>query len=213
MGACRSPASRKSILAITSKIVSIAEKRVVSKESISKKDLIIQEADRFICETDHDVLLTLKHGILIASAGIDESNAQEGGYILFPEDPYASAKKLYDFLRERSQIKELGVIVTDSHTTPLRKGVVGVALSHWGFHPTRNLVGEEDLFKKCLRMTSVNVLDALAVSAVLVMGESNESQPLAIVNYPGLDFTDRDTAQEIKISPNEDLYAPLLSKR
>lgn len=102
--------------------------------------------------------------------------------------------------------------MTDSHTTPLRKGVTGVALAHWGFHPIENLVGTEDLFKKSLRMTSVNVLDALAVAAVLVMGESAESQPLALLQYPNVKFTDHDTAHEIKIPLHEDLYGPLMLK-
>lgn len=201
------------VVALTSKVVSIAEKRIVSKDSISKKDLIRREADHYICETMHDVSLTVKHGILIASAGIDESNSQEGAYILFPEDPYASAHKLYKFLKEKSKLKNIGVIITDSHTTPLRKGVTGVALAHWGFHPIENLVGTEDLFKKCLRMTSVNILDALAVAAVLVMGESAEAQPLALLQYPKIQFTDHDTAHEIKIPLEEDLYGPLMLKK
>jgi len=200
------------VVALTSKVVSIAEKRIVAKDTISKKDLIHQEADHYICETMHDVSLTVKHGILIASAGIDESNSQDGAYILFPLDPYASAHKLYKFLKEKSKLKNIGVIITDSHTTPLRKGVTGVALAHWGFHPIENLVGTEDLFKKCLRMTSVNILDALAVAAVLVMGESAEAQPLALVQYPKIQFTDRDTAHEIKIPLEEDLYGPLMLK-
>ena len=62
------------ILAITSKIVSLCQNRVIEKSAISKHDLIRQEADR-ILYTDrnpYDLYLTIKDNILIPSAGVDE---------------------------------------------------------------------------------------------------------------------------------------------
>ena len=103
----------KSILAVTSKIVSLAEGRLLSKKGISKRALIEQESDHFVCETHHGVCLSIKHGLLIPSAGIDESNSESGDYILYPLDPYSSAQKICDYLKKESSIKELGVILTD----------------------------------------------------------------------------------------------------
>lgn len=198
------------IVAVTSKIVSLAENRVVEKR-LSKEEMVRQEADVFLCKTHHDVMLTIKHGLVIPSSGIDESNAARGGFIIYPVDPYASAEKLCRFLKEKSALKNLGVIITDSHTSPLRKGVTGVALSHWGFKATKNLVGVEDLFKSKLKMTHVNLVDSLAVASVLCMGEAAECQPIAIVKYPGLEFTTTTSKDEISISLDEDLYGPLLT--
>ena len=198
------------IVAITSKVVSIAEGCVIAKSEIGKRELIEKEADVFLEEVDFGVCLTIKHGILIPSAGIDESNAEDGVYIVFPKDPYASAKKIHRFLCEKFGLRKLGILITDSHTHALRKGVTGIALSHYGLRATKNLVGQEDLFGRKLKMTSVNVIDSLAVAAVLMMGEANECQPLAIVKYDDAEFTTTSDQTEIQIPLKDDLYGPLI---
>jgi F420-0:gamma-glutamyl ligase len=201
------------VLAITSKIVSLAEGAVVPRSEIEKSALIRREADAFLGETLFGVALTIKHGILIPSAGIDESNSADAGYILFPADPYASARRLWEALRKRWNLSRLGIIITDSHTQALRKGVTGIGLSHWGFRATRNLVGTNDLFGREMKMTHVNVLDALAVSAVYAMGEVAERRPLALVYGSGAEFTSESSASEISIAREEDLYGHLLFPR
>ena len=198
------------VLAITSKIVSLAEGEIVARASTDKASLIRRESDFFVGETLFGVALTIKHGILIPSAGIDESNSASGDYILFPKDPYASAKRLWDALRETWGVRDLGILITDSHTPPLRKGVTGIGLSRWCFKATRDLVGEKDLFGRVMKMTHVNVLDALAVAAVYAMGEVAERRPLAIVYGSGAEFTESSSAAEIAISREEDLYGQLL---
>ena len=88
------------VLAITSKIISLSENRVVSKNEISKLDLVKRESDVYIGPGGFGAELTIKHGILIPSAGIDESNAENNQYILYPEKPYESVRKIWDFLRQ-----------------------------------------------------------------------------------------------------------------
>ena len=198
------------VIAITSKIVSIAENRLIPKNSISKFDLIKKEADIFLAKAAYDVCLTIKCGIVIPSAGIDESNSESGDYILFPINPYESAKKLWEALIQKLAVKNLGIIITDSHTHPLRRGVTGIALSHWGFKATKNLIGEKDLFGRELRYTAVNAVDALAVTAVYTMGEVNECKPIAIIESPAVDFCESIDPKEIQIEPETDLYYPLL---
>jgi F420-0:gamma-glutamyl ligase len=61
----------------------------------------------------------------------------------------------------------------------------------------------------------MNILDALATTAVFAMGEGTEQTPFAVItNAPKINFVDRPpTAEEIKnvaIPIEEDLYAPLL---
>lgn len=203
------------IVVITSKVVSLCEGRTVDTTTISKKELIYQEADHVIPSDGNDerIILTYKNRILIPSAGIDESNS-DGRYILYPKDPFLSAKNLYHYLKQHRHLNHLGVLITDSHTTPLRHGVTGIALAWWGFEPCKSLVGAPDLFGHPLQVTHINIADALAVSAVFNMGESSECTPIAVItDAPHVEFDDGTTTHnidEIAIDPQIDLYRPLL---
>lgn len=205
----RSLWKERSILAITSKIVSLAEGRLVPQKSIEKKSLIRREAEHYLGEIGHGVNLTIKQGLLLAAAGIDESNSANGDYILHPKDPFASAAKIREELQKRLGLKDLGVILTDSKTGPLRMGVVGVSLAFAGFHPIKNMVGRADLFGRPLKMTKINVTDSLAAIAVLMMGEAAECQPLALLQNVDVDFTNETSPSELIVAPKEDIYLPL----
>ena len=196
------------VLAVTSKVVSVAECRMLQKSSIEKENLIAQEADHNLGEVAYGCYLTIKHGLFIPSAGIDESNSEKGEYILYPEDPFGSAEALWWGLRERWNLRELGILLTDSHTTPLRRGVTGIALAHWGFRGLKNLVGAPDLFGRRLEVTTVNIADALASAATLLMGEANESRPLAAIFAQDLVFREGGDEKELKIPVEHDLYYP-----
>lgn len=203
------------VLAITSKIISICEGRLVPKESISKMELIRQEADCLLQEDDnaeYPLVLTLKNHLLIPSAGIDESNIQDA-YLLYPKAPFESAQKIGEYLRKKHAVKNLGILITDSHTTPLRRGVTGIALAWWGFQPLYSYIGKPDLFNQTLRVTNINIVDALAASAVFNMGEGNESTPLAILkDIPKITFNNTSSnPQDVCIPPEEDIYKPFLS--
>lgn len=197
------------ILAVTSKVVSLAEKRLVSKEMISKDDLVVQESDHYLGKIAYDCHLTVKEGLLIASAGIDESNSQDEHFILFPQNPFQSARNIYEYLKEKRGLTNFGVILTDSHTTALRRGVVGAALAYYGFSGVKNKVGSKDLFGRELQMTSMNLADSIATAATVVMGEGDECQPLAVIEYP-VEFSVLDSNDELKIPLEQDLYEPIL---
>lgn len=205
-----------SVIVVSSKIVSLCEGRVVPSHFIEKNKLVQQEADKIIPNPeaqDDRIILTYTHHILIPSAGIDESNSN-GNYILYPKDSFLSAKKLWMYLNQKRKMHRLGVLITDSHTTPLRRGVTGIALAWWGFNPTRSCVGNTDLFGKPLHVTHINIADALAVSAVFNMGESSECTPIAIISdIPHIVFDSNEhNINEIAIDPKEDLYRPLLKE-
>lgn len=66
-------------------------------------------------------------------------------------------------------------------------------------------------------MTQTDIVDGLAASAVLLMGEGNESTPLALItDVPFVTF-ESDAAKtetpesSLEIPEQEDLYYPLLS--
>src|SRR4051812_10808039 len=78
--------SERTILAITSKVISLCQGRVISQDAgLSKYDLVKQEADAYLSQEDCPYHLTIKNQILIPSAGIDQSNG-DGAYILYPEN-------------------------------------------------------------------------------------------------------------------------------
>jgi F420-0:gamma-glutamyl ligase len=198
-----------SILLVTSKIVALAQGQVVDTAKISKKELVTQEADKVLCES-YKTYLTIKNNILIPAAGIDESNAQGSYYILWPKDPFKAAKDLWLELRAHYKIKNLGIILTDSRCTPLRKGVSGVGISYWGFKGVDSHIGKPDLFDRPLVMSTTNVVDALSAAAVLVMGEAREQTPLALVEDYEAQFCDEVDPRELIIPPSEDIFGPVI---
>lgn len=209
----------KTVLAITSKIVSLCQNRILPKNtSVDKKKLIEQEAD-FYLEGDYSkkygICLTLKNNILIPTAGIDESNGNDC-YILYPKNVQEEAVKIWEYLRQKTHHKEIGVLITDSHTSPLRRGVTGIALAWCGFHPLYSYIGQPDIFGCPLKVTQINVIDSLAVCAVFSMGEGNEQTPLALLEeIDKIHFVERPPSKaeldSVTISLEEDLYAPLLT--
>jgi dihydrofolate synthase / folylpolyglutamate synthase len=205
-----------SILAITSKIVAICQGRVVPIGTVDKRTLIVQEADSFL-PPDHSkyhMTLTITQGLLVPTAGIDESNGN-GYYVLWPHSPQDTANAVWAYLRRRFGRERLGVIITDSRTTPLRTGVTGVTLVHSGFRALNNYVGTADCFGHRLRITQGNVVDALAAAAVFVMGEGSEQTPLAVISdLPSVHFQEREPSaeelQRLRIAQEDDIYGPLL---
>lgn len=198
------------VLAVTSKIVSFSENRLV-EVGVDKERLIREEADYDLGEVSYGCHLTIKNQALLPSAGIDESNIP-GGYLLLPEDCFASAQALHSKLKELWRLQNLGIIITDSHTSPLRRGVTGISLGHAGFCGVTDKRNHEDLFGRPLKMTTVNNADALAAAAVWAMGEADEQKPLAILSGADLAWTDKpDEGYFIPIE--EDLYYPILKDR
>jgi dihydrofolate synthase / folylpolyglutamate synthase len=210
-----------SIVAITSKVVSIWENRCVPISSVVDKDeLIIKQADKYLprSESPHGwVMHTIKNNLFIPSAGIDESNGNNH-FILWPQDPQSSADNLLQWLKKQYQVKNIGIIITDSHTIPLRRGTLGISLAHAGFKPIKDYRDKADLFNRKMKITTMDIADSLAVSAVLCMGEGNESTPIAIISeIPFVEFGDykyleNDPNQSFEIPEQEDLYYPLLNR-
>lgn len=208
------------IVAITSKIVSIGEGRCIPINQVKDKDkLIIKEAEKYLPKKytpGEWVMHTLKHNLLIPTAGIDESNAN-GYYILYPKDPEKSAKLIWKFLVGRSGVKNLGIVITDTHSVPLRRGVMGVSLASWGFYPLQDYRGEEDLFGRELKFTQTNLPDSLSATATLAMGEGAEGTPICLISalHHKIKFTNRQLRAkspelEFQIPLEYDLYKPFL---
>lgn len=219
LDACLPKLQENSILAITSKIVSICQGRVVKNDGrVDKRDLIRREAHLYMEEetpSKWGIILTVKNDTLIASAGIDESNGN-GYFILWPKDIEKTASDIWSYVRTNRHLRHVGVIITDSHTTPLRWGVTGIGIGWCGFEPLNNYIDQPDLFGRLLHVTKANILEGLASSAVLVMGEGKEQTPLSVIsNVPFVRFMDRKPTQaeiaSLHISVTEDIFSPLVN--
>ena len=208
------PVKEGDIIFITSKILGIAEGRTAKISEVSKETLIQQESERYLpFANDQDsfhVNLTVAQNILIPAAGIDESNA-DGYYVMWPTDPDSTCQKIRQYLMDKHHIKHLGVVTTDSHTTPLRWGVTGITIGLAGIEPLKDIRGEPDLFGRKMHVTKVNLIDPLASMAVLLMGESAECTPIVILSdYQGISFSDKASMQDFKIPLEEDIYQALI---
>ena len=136
-----------SVLAITSKIVSICQGRMAPVGSVDKQALVEQEADLYLPpgESQYNISLTIKDHLLIPMSGVDESNTQ-GRYVLWPRDAQGVANRVRAHLKERFALQHVGVLITDSKTTPLRWGVTGTAIAHSGFLAVKDCRGQPDIF-------------------------------------------------------------------
>ncbi len=205
----------RSILVITSKIVALSEGRFISKTDEISEELLASETDYYLPKESslYGVPLTIRDNTFVARAGIDASNT-DGVYSLLPVDSYAIAKTVRLYLADRFSLKNIGVIITDSHSTPLRRGVTGVAIGWSGLKAIKDYEHAADIFGHRFT-THSNIIDALAASAVLAMGEGNEQTPLALITDISFVEWDADapTIKELsffKPSLETDLFAPLM---
>jgi dihydrofolate synthase / folylpolyglutamate synthase len=210
----------KSIVVVTSKIISICQGNVIKQDgTIAKEELIKKEADYFYEDEKLTkfglVIPTIKNSILIANAGIDESNA-DGYFILWPKKVDQTAKKIWEYLRKKNNVKELGIIITDSHLTPLRWGVHAIGITWCGFVPLKDYRGTPDIFGKPLRMEQENIVDELGNAASVTMGEGNEQTPLAVItDVPFVQFQShiptKKERESMLIEKEDDLYRKFLT--
>ena len=208
----------RSVVAISSKIVSICEGAVVPADKLTKDKLVEDEADYFLPkkENKYGFHISIKNGTIIASAGIDESNGN-GNYILWPRNGQKTANSVRSYLSQKYKVKDVGVIIVDSKTVPLRWGTVGTTLAFSGFSALNNYVGSKDLFNYRMRVTRSSVYEGLGASAVLVMGEGAESTPIAVIeSLSSIKFQRRNPSKNelksLSISIKEDVFAPILTR-
>ena len=213
--------SEESILVITSKIISVCQSRVVGKKinnESEKRELIKKEADYYLdaLKLKHDVMLTIKNNILTINAGINESNVN-GKYILWPKNIQNTTNDIWKFLGKHYSVKKVGVIITDSKIFSLKRGIIGTAICHCGFKVLYNYRNKKDIFGRDLSLSQINVAEALAVAAVLEMGEAAERLPLCVIEKVSkVEFQDRvPTPNELKnstVNIKDDIFAPILGK-
>lgn len=195
-----------SVLVVTSKIVALAEKRTAPLDIPGGKEALVKAESELAIETQY-AWLTVKDGVVMASAGIDESNA-DGKYILLPRDSFVAAEQIRSELQKSYSVKNLGILITDSRTMPLRAGITGMVVGYAGIKGIRDYRNTEDLFGRVLKYSRTNVADSLAAAAVLEMGEGTEQCPLAVIEEASVEFCDEVDRKELLIPLEDDMYCP-----
>jgi coenzyme F420-0:L-glutamate ligase / coenzyme F420-1:gamma-L-glutamate ligase len=191
------------ILVVTSKIVSKAEGRVVTA---SREQAIEAETARVVARRGATTIAQTRHGLVLAAAGVDESNTAPGTVVLLPEDPDESARRLRKTLQARTG-RTVGVVITDTMGRPWRAGQTDNAIGAAGVVPVRDYRGEPDTFGNILEVTVAAVADEIAAAADLVKGKS-ASIPVAVVRGRADLVTEPDGpgARELIRPAEEDMF-------
>jgi coenzyme F420-0:L-glutamate ligase len=184
------------IIAISSKVVSLSERNIVSLSNVKPTISARRLARRFglspefaqvvLDESDavyggvHGVLLTLKNGDAVANSGVDRKNAPDGSVVPWPVNPQRSAETIRKIVNHKLGTR-VGVVIVDSRVTPLRLGTIGLAIACSGFRPVRDVRGIRDLYGREVLMTLQSLADGIAGAAHLLMGETRETIPFVLL--------------------------------
>lgn len=181
----------RDILAITQKVISKAEGRIVrlsdvtpsssaqAMARVSKKDprlmeVILGETKRIVRFRGDVLICETHHGFICANAGVDRSNVEGGEMVsLLPKDPDRSAQQLARQL-------DCGVIVTDTFGRPWREGLLDVAIGVARVPVFLDFRGTVDTKGYPLQATNLAAIDALAAAAGLAMGKTSNT-PAALI--------------------------------
>lgn len=196
-----------SIIAVSSKVAGLWEGRTAP---LKDKEKLIKKESSFALKTAL-CYFTIKDGMVMTNAGIDESNIK-GQLALLPKDCYKTAEVLRKELCKIYGVKKLGIILTDSMILPLRAGIITAAVAYSGFCGVKDYRGKKDIYGRKLKMTLVDIADTLAAAAGLMMGEGKEQTPFAVIEDAPVKFTSKSRRGEIQYPLKDDLYYPFFKK-
>ena len=198
------------VVAVTQKIVSKAEGRIVPDGGESRAAWAERESRRIVARRGDLVIAETRHGFVCANAGVDASNVEPGFLTLLPEDPDGSAESIRKGLEQSLGIS-VGVIVTDTFGRTWRRGVVNVAIGCAGLPAVLDLRGTPDHHGTTLEATIVALADEMAAASGLVMGKASRI-PAAILRGVHTDAPASPAAELVRPA-EEDLFreSPLLS--
>ena len=210
------------VVVVTQKVVSKAEGRVISIDSVEASplalaiteghrrdprhtELILRESKRIV-RMDRGVILSeTYHGFNCANAGIDASNIPGSGTVaLLPVDPDASARRVRDAVRARLGV-DVAVVISDTFGRPWRNGAVNVAIGVAGINPMLSYVGQEDEHGNMMYTTVICVADELAATAELVTGKV-DAVPVALVKGYAYEPMEDASHWALVRDPDKDLF-------
>jgi coenzyme F420-0:L-glutamate ligase/coenzyme F420-1:gamma-L-glutamate ligase len=167
------------VVVVTSKIVSKAEGR--QRPAHDRERMIDAEAVRVVAQRGATRIVATRHGLVLAAAGVDNSNVELGQILLLPLDPDASARRLRAGLHGAVPgAAPVAVVLSDTMGRPWRDGLVDVAIGAAGVAPVEDFRGRTDAYGNPLAVTVTAVADEIAAAAELVKGKL-AGVPVAVV--------------------------------
>lgn len=214
--------SRGDILVIAHKIISKAEGRIVDLRQVEVSsqaqelaartgkdphlvEVILRESCELIRVGQGHLITEQRLGLICANAGVDRSNSGTPYHVvLLPSDPDGMARRIRATLAGEFG-QEMAVLIADTQGRPFRVGATGTCIGIAGMTPLCHLGGRDDLFGYTLQTTVEAVADELCAAATLIMGQSDEGTPLALIQgyayqpQPG-------SSGELLLKPEQDLF-------
>ena len=169
-------------------------------------EVVLRES-KAIRRMAHGVIIAeTKHGFVCANAGVDKSNVPGETVVApLPDDPDESAAIIRRKIKERTGC-DVGVIVCDTHGRAHRDGEINVTIGASGFQVIKDRRGEKDLFGYELKVKRTAVADELASAAELVIGQSDEAIPVALIRGYDIEFSDESRASQLVRPREKDLF-------
>ncbi|GAB2596347.1 coenzyme F420-0:L-glutamate ligase [Microlunatus antarcticus] len=191
------------ILVVTSKVVSKSEGRAVA--ATERESAIREAAVHTLARRGPTRIVRNRIGLVLAAAGVDNSNVEPGEVLLLPVDPDASAAAMRDGVRERTGAR-VGVVVSDTLGRAWRMGQTDVAIGAAGVRVVEDYAGRRDAYGNDLHVTAVALADELAAAADLVKTKL-AGRPVALVRgLAHLVGDDEGTARDLARPPEQDMF-------
>ena len=186
------------VICIAHKIFSKAEGCIIklteitpSKEAIElgktlnkdarKVEVVLQESKKIIRsfkradQNEGTLICQHKLGFICANAGVDESNlAEHETVITVPKNPEFSLNVLRDTLTNYFNLKNLGIVMSDTFGRPWRIGQVNAAIGIAGLPATKKEQGTRDAWGNQLYVTEPAFCDEIAASSGLLMSKAGK---------------------------------------
>lgn len=190
------------ILVIAQKIISKAEGAIVnlktivpSEEAITLSEktgrspqlcqVYINESNKVLGIKGRMVITEHRIGFVCTGSGVDGSNiaTKDRNLVsLLPKDPDKSARQIRKNIYQKIN-KKIAVIINDSFGKPDREGSYGIAIGIAGISPLE-VQKKKDLFGNESN-NRIALIDELAAAASILMGQSDESQPVVLIKGAG----------------------------
>lgn len=203
--AVRAGAAPGDVLAVTSKIVSKAEGRIVhaaDREQAITDETVRVVATRSRADGGTTRIVENRLGLVMAAAGVDASNTADGIVLLLPLDPDASAAAIRAAV-EATVGGPIGVVITDTAGRAWREGQTDIVIGASGVRLLDDLRGTRDAAGKVLEVTAPAVGDEIAAAADLVKGKAT-GVPVAIVRGLARLLDDEAPGARSLVRPRED---------
>jgi len=191
------------VLVVTSKVVSKSEGRAVP--AAEREAAITEAAVHTLARRGPTRIVRTRAGLVLAAAGVDNSNVEPGEVLLLPVDADASAAALRAGVRERTG-RHVGVIVSDTLGRAWRMGQTDVAIGSSGVRVVEDYSGQRDPYGNDLHVTAVALADELAAAADLVKTKL-AGRPVALVRGLAHLVGDAEgTAHDLTRPPAQDMF-------